>query len=44
MYPKERRAKHSGSNDVFLDCGSVERETPDITSVLRGNSWMYICV
>jgi hypothetical protein len=38
MYIKERLAKHYCSHEVFLSPVSDERETPELTSVLGGNS------
>jgi len=38
MYTNERHAKHYCSHDLFLASASDERETPDLTSVLGGNS------
>jgi hypothetical protein len=38
MYTKERLGKHYCSHDIFLASVSNERETPDLISVLGGNS------
>jgi hypothetical protein len=38
MYPEERHIKRSRNTDLFLAYGSGERESPDLTSILGGNS------